>query len=77
MKKAYDATSAFTTIMNNMLDRSVPYEDLTEMNQDMLCQVNLTIEENPTDDGDESSSESSSSSEDKAPPPKKETNIEF
>jgi len=36
MKKAYDTTSAFTTIMNNTLDRSVPYKDFTEMNQDML-----------------------------------------
>ena len=44
MKMAYDAASAFTTIMNNTLDRSVPYEDFTEMNQDMLRQVNLTIE---------------------------------
>ncbi len=44
MKKAYDAASAFTTIMNNTLDRSIPYKDFTEMNQDMLHQVNLTIE---------------------------------
>jgi hypothetical protein len=44
MKKAYDATSTFTTIMNNMLDRSIPYKDFTEMNQDMLRQVNLPIE---------------------------------
>ncbi len=44
MKKAYDTASAFITIMNNTLDRSVPYEDFTEMNQDMLRQVNLTIE---------------------------------
>ena len=64
MKKAYDTASAFTTIMNNTLDRSIPYEDFTEMNQGMLCQVNLTIEKNPTDDGDESSSKSGSSSED-------------
>jgi hypothetical protein len=54
MKKAYDAASAFTTIMNYMLDRSVPYEDFTEMNQDMLHQVNLKIEKNPTEDGDKS-----------------------
>ncbi len=64
MKKAYDAASAFTTIMKNRLDRSIPYENFTEMNQDMLRQVNLTIEKNPTDDGDESSSKSGSSSED-------------
>jgi hypothetical protein len=44
MKKAYDTASAFTTIMNNTLDKCVPYEDFTEMNQDMLRQVNLTIE---------------------------------
>ncbi len=77
MKKAYDAASAFTTILNNMLDRSVPYKDFTEMNQDMLCQVHLTIEKNPTDDGDESSSKSGSSSEDKAPPPKKKQKSSF
>jgi hypothetical protein len=46
MKKAYDAASTFTTIMNNTLDRGVPYKDFTEMNQDMLRQVNLTIEKN-------------------------------
>ncbi len=77
MKKTYEAASAFTTIMNNMLDRSVPYEDFTKMNQDMLRQVNLTIEKNPTDDGDKSSSESGSSSEDKAPPPKKKQKSSF
>jgi hypothetical protein len=44
MKKAYDAASVFTTIMINTLDRSIPYKDCTEMNQDMLCQVNSTIE---------------------------------
>jgi hypothetical protein len=27
MKKAYDAASTFTTIMSNMLDKSVPYKD--------------------------------------------------
>jgi hypothetical protein len=77
MKKAYDAASAFTTIMNNTLDKSVPYEDFIEMNQDMLCQVNLTIEKNPTDDGDKSSSESGSSSENEAPPPKKKQELSF
>ena len=77
MKKAYDAASAFTTIMNNKLDRRVPYKDFTEMNQGMLCQVNLTIEKNPTDDGDESSSEGGSSSEDEAPPPKKKQKLSF
>jgi hypothetical protein len=75
MKKTYDAAFAFTTIMNNTLDRSVPHKDFTEMNQDMLRQVNLTIEKNPTDDGDESSSESVSSSEGKAPPPKKKQKL--
>ncbi len=63
--------------MNNTLDRSVPYKDFTEMNQDMPRQVNLTIEKKPTDDGGESSSESDSSSQDKAPPPKKKKKIEF
>ena len=51
MKKAYDTASAFTTIMNNTLDRSIPYEDFIEMNQGMLRQVNLTIKKDPTDDG--------------------------
>ncbi len=59
-----------------MLDKSIPYEDLEEMNQDMLCWVNLTIEENPTGDGDENSS-NNSSSEDEAPPPKKKQKSSF
>ncbi len=63
--------------MNNMFDRSIPYKDFTEMNQDMVHQVNLTIEKNPTDDGDESSSKSDSSNEDKAPPPKKKQKSSF
>jgi hypothetical protein len=73
MKKAYDAASAFTTIMSNTLDKSIPYKDFEEMNQDMLRWVNLTIEENPTGDGDKNSS-NNSSSEDEAPPPKKNKN---
>jgi hypothetical protein len=77
MKKTYDAASTFTTIMNNTLDRNIPYEDFTEMNQDVLHQVNLTIEKKPTDDGDESSSEGGSSSEDEAPPPKKKQKLSF
>jgi hypothetical protein len=36
MKKAYDATSAFTTIMSDTLDKSIPHKDFEEMNQDML-----------------------------------------
>jgi hypothetical protein len=36
MKKAYDAASAFTTIMSNTIDKSIPYNDFEEMNQDML-----------------------------------------
>ncbi len=76
MKKAYDAASAFTTIMSNMLDKSIPYEDFEEMNQDMLRWVNLTIEENPTGDGDKNSSDNSSS-EDEAPPPKKKQKSSF
>jgi hypothetical protein len=68
MKKAYDAASTFTTIMSNTLDKSVPHKDFEERNQYMLHQVNLTIEENPTGDGDKNSSDNSSS-EDKAPPP--------
>jgi hypothetical protein len=70
MKKAYDTTSPFTTIMSNTLEKSVPYKDFEEMNQDILHQVNSTIKENPTGDGDKNSSDNSSS-EDKAPPPKK------
>jgi hypothetical protein len=76
MKKAYDAASAFTTIMSNMLDKSVPYKDFEEINQDMLRQVNLTIEENPTGDSDKNSSDNSSS-EDEAPPPKKKQKSSF
>ncbi len=33
-KKTYNAVSAFTTIMSNMLDKSVGYKDFEEMNQD-------------------------------------------
>jgi hypothetical protein len=76
MKKAYDATSAFTTIMSNTLDKSIPYKDLEEMNQDMPRQVNLTIEENSTGDSDKNSS-NNSSSEDEAPPPKKKQKSSF
>ena len=76
MKKAFDATSAFTTIVNNTFDRSIPQKDLTEINQDMH-QDNLTVEKNPTDDGDKSSSKSDSSSEDKAPPPKNKQKLSF
>ncbi len=43
----------------------------------MLRQVNLTIEKNPTDEGDKSSSESGSSSEDEEPPPKKKQKLSF
>jgi hypothetical protein len=77
MEKPYDAASAFTTIMNNTLDRSVPYKDFIEINQDMLRQVNLTIKKKSTDDGDESSSKSDSSSEDEASPPKKKQKSSF
>jgi hypothetical protein len=70
MKKAYDPASAFTTMMINTLDKSVPYKDFEEMNQNMLHQVNLTIEENPTGDGEKNSSDNCSG-EDEAPPLKK------
>ncbi len=76
MKKAYDATSAFTTIMSDTLDKSIPHKDFEEMNQDMLRWVNLTIEENPTGDGNKNSSDNSSS-EDKTPPPKKKWKSSF
>ncbi len=76
IKKAYDAASAFTTIMSNTLDKSIPYNDFEEMNQDMLRWVNLTIEENPTGGGDKNSSYNCSS-EDKAPPPKKKQKSSF
>jgi hypothetical protein len=76
MKKAYDAASAFTTIMSNTLDKNVPYKDFEEMNQDMLRQVNLTIEENPTGDVDENSSDNSSS-ENEAPPTKMKQKSSF
>ncbi len=76
MKKAFDAASAFTTIMSRTFNKSVPYEDFKEMNQDMLHEVNLTIQENPTCDGDENSSDTSSS-DNKAPPPKKKQKSSF
>jgi hypothetical protein len=76
MNKAYDAASAFTTIMSNTLDKSISYKDFEEMSQDMLHQVNLTIEENPTEDGDKNTS-NNSSSEDKAPHPKKKQKSNF
>ncbi len=39
MKKAYDAASAFTTIMSNTLDKSVPYEAFELIK---TCYVELT-----------------------------------
>ncbi len=53
MKNIYNAASAFTTIMNNMLNRSIAYNnfDTWIMNQDILDQNNLADEEtekNPT-----------------------------
>ncbi len=76
MKKAFDATSAFTTIMSRMFNKSISCEDFEEMNQDMLHQVNLTIQENPTRDGDKNSSDTSSS-DDKAPSSKKKQKSSF
>jgi hypothetical protein len=76
MKKTYNTASAFTIIMSNMLDKSVGYEDFEEMNQDILHQVNLTTEENPTVGNKEKSSDSNSS-EDEDPPPKKNENQVF
>jgi hypothetical protein len=76
MKKAHNTASAFTTIMSNMLDKSIGYEDFDEMNQDMLNQVNLTTEEKPTGHSKEKSFDSSYN-EDEAPPPKKKTKSSF
>ena len=76
MKKAYDAASAFTTIISKTLDKSVSYKDFEEMNQDILHQVNSTIKENPTCDGDKNSSDNSSS-EYKAPSLKKKQKSSF
>ncbi len=59
-----------------MLDKTIPYKNFEEMNQDMLRQVSLTIEENQSGDGDKNSFDNSSS-EDVAPPLKKETKIKF
>jgi hypothetical protein len=36
MKKAFDAASAFTTIMSRAFNKHIPYKDFEEMNQDML-----------------------------------------
>ncbi len=74
MKKTFNAASAFTTIMSNMLDKSNGYKDFEEMNQDILHQVNTTTEENPTVENKEKSSNSNSSGEED-PPPKKITSL--
>ncbi len=73
MKKTYNAASAFTTIMNNMLDKSVGYENFEEMNQDILHQINPTNEKTKekTTSRKEDKPLESSNSEDKAPPPNK------
>jgi hypothetical protein len=71
MNKSYNAASAFTTLMSKLLDKSVGYEDFEEMNQDMLHQVNLTTEENPTVENKQKSSDSNSSEDEDPPPPKK------
>jgi hypothetical protein len=73
MKKSFDAASAFTTIMSRMFNKSVSYEDFEEMNQDILHRVNLTIQENPTRDGDKNSSDTNN----KAPPSKKKQKSSF
>jgi hypothetical protein len=73
MKNTYNAASAFTTITNNMFDKSIGYEDFEEMNQDILHQINLKNEEtetNPTLHKEHKPSESRNS-EDEAPPPNK------
>jgi hypothetical protein len=44
MKKAYNAASAFTTIMNNVLNSRKGYVDFQEMNQDLLDQINMKTE---------------------------------
>jgi hypothetical protein len=59
--------------MSNTLDKYIPYKDFEEMNQDMLRQVNLTIEENQTGNGDKNSF-NNSSSEEEAPLPKRNKN---
>ena len=74
MKKTFNAASAFTTIMSNMLDKSNGYKDFEEMNQDILHQVNTTTEENPTVENKKKSSNSNSSGEED-PPPKKITSL--
>jgi hypothetical protein len=51
-----------------MLDKSVGYKDFEEMNEDILNQVNLTTEENPSN---------SSYNEDEAPAPKKKQKSSF
>ncbi len=76
MKKAFDAASAFTTIMSKTFNKSIPYKDFEEMSQDRLHQVNLTTQENPACDGDKNPS-NTSSSDDKAPPPKKKQKSSF
>ena len=74
MKKAYNAASAFTTIMNNVLNSRKGYVDFQEMNQDMLDQINMkteVCEVKESDDKEEESSDSSYSETETPPPQKK------
>jgi hypothetical protein len=74
MKKAYNAASAFTTIMNNVLNSRKGYVDFQEMNRDMLDQINMkteVCEVKESDDKEEESSDSSYSETETPPPQKK------
>jgi hypothetical protein len=45
MKKIYHAPSAFTMIMNNLLQKSGGYNIFDEMNDDILDQINISGKE--------------------------------
>jgi hypothetical protein len=73
MKKAYNAASTFTTIMNNVLNSRKGYVDFQEMNRDMLDQINMKTEVCEVKESDDKEEESSDTSynETETPPPKK------
>ncbi len=77
MKKIYNAASAFTRIMNNLLQKSGGYNNFEEMNDDILDQINLSgdeIEQTPPVNKENKQSESSDS---EYEPPNKKGNQVF
>ena len=77
MKEIYNAASAFTTIMNNLLQKSGGYNNFEEMNDDILDQINLSgdeIEQTPPVNKENKQSEISDS-EYKPPNKKRKSSI--